>query len=130
MVSRWDVIQAYTHATGCLVSGNPAAPHAFPHARPPSRWRQRLRSRLSAQPAFVRALPCSPKLNGSVERANRRPYRGVLPSHLCSLEMKKFNCELRHWKKYNTVRPLRPRLLNPAVVPVAGPDLQGGWLER
>ena len=54
---------------------------------------------------FVLA-PRSPKLNGSVERANRAHAEEFYPVTPCSLEMKTPNRELRQWEKiYNTVRP-------------------------
>jgi putative transposase len=57
----------------------------------------------------------SPKLNGSVERAQRTHTDEFYQVTPCSLEMKKLNCELRHWEKiYNTVRPHQsPRAVLP-----------------
>lgn len=50
--------------------------------------------------------PCSPKLNGAVERANRTHTEEFYQITPCSLEMNKLNRELRQWEKiYNTVRP-------------------------
>jgi hypothetical protein len=46
VVSRWDVIQAHTRATGrdrSPVPRYPAAPHALPYPRPAGGWRQRVR---------------------------------------------------------------------------------------
>ena len=64
---------------------------------------------------FVLA-PRSPKLNGSVERANRAHAEEFYPVTPCSLEMKTPNRELRQWEKiYNTVRPHQSLgYLNPA----------------
>jgi transposase InsO family protein len=51
-------------------------------------------------------LPCSPTLNGAVERANRTHSEEFYQVTACSLEMKTLNRELRHWEKiYNTVPP-------------------------
>jgi len=50
--------------------------------------------------------PRSPKLNGTVERANRTHTEEFYQVTACSLEMKKLNRELRQWEHiYNTVRP-------------------------
>jgi putative transposase len=50
--------------------------------------------------------PRSPKLKGSVERAQRTHTEEFYQVTACSLEMKKLNRELRQWEKtYNTVRP-------------------------
>jgi len=50
--------------------------------------------------------PRSPKLNGSVERANRTHTEEFYQVTPCSLEMKKLNRELRQWERiYNTLRP-------------------------
>ena len=50
--------------------------------------------------------PRSPKLNGTVERANRTPTEEFYQVTACSREMKKLNRELRNWERiYNTVRP-------------------------
>jgi len=114
VVSRWDVIQAHGRATALAAS-------------------QFLETLLHRMPFPIRALqvdggsefaaefelacqqrglhlfvlpPRSPKLNGSVERANRTHSEEFYQVHPCSLEMKKLNRELRHWERvYNTVRP-------------------------
>ena len=114
VVSRWDVIQAHTRATAFTAS-------------------QFLDTLLHRMPFPVRAVqvdggsefaaqfelacqqrglalfvlpPRSPKLNGSVERANRTHTEEFYQVTPCSLEMKKLNRELRQWEKiYNTVRP-------------------------
>src|SRR5207245_9729730 len=50
--------------------------------------------------------PRSPKLNGSVERAQRTHTEEFYQVNPCSLEMNRLNRELRQWEKiYNTVRP-------------------------
>ena len=65
--------------------------------------------------------PRSPKLNGSVERAQRTHTEEFYQVTACSLKMKKLNRELRQWERiYNTVRPHRAWILNPAAVPAAG----------
>jgi len=114
VVSRWDVIQAHGRATAFAAS-------------------QFLETLLHRMPFPVRALqvdggsefaaefeqacqqrglhlfvlpPRSPKLNGSVERANRTHTEEFYQVTPCSLEMKKLNRELRQWERvYNTVRP-------------------------
>lgn len=114
VLSRWDVIQAHTRAT----------------ARTAAQFLDTLQQRM---PFPIRALqvdggsefaaefelacqqrglhlfvlpPRSPKLNGSVERANRTHTEEFYQVTPCSLEMKKLNRELRQWERiYNTVRP-------------------------
>lgn len=114
VVSRWDVIQAHTRATALAAA-------------------QFLETLLHRMPFPIRALqvdggsefaaefeqacqqrglrlfvlpPRSPKLNGSVERAQRTHTEEFYQVTPCSLEMNKLNRELRQWEKiYNTVRP-------------------------
>ena len=50
--------------------------------------------------------PRSPKLNGSVERANRTHTKEFYPVTPCSLEMKTLNRELRQWEKSTTASAL------------------------
>ena len=85
---------------GFLLSG--IAPATQP---PPKRAKAYDRCQLRAWHLFV-LPPRSPKLNGSVERANRTHTEEFYQVTPCSLEMKKLNRELRQWEKiYNTVRP-------------------------
>jgi transposase InsO family protein len=114
VLSRWDVIQAHTRAT----------------AQTAAQFLDTLQQRM---PFPIRALqvdggsefaaefeqacqqrglrlfvlpPRSPKLNGSVECAQRTHTEEFYQVTACSLEMKKLNRELRQWEKiYNTVRP-------------------------
>ncbi|HET9305700.1 MAG TPA: integrase core domain-containing protein [Candidatus Sulfotelmatobacter sp.] len=114
VVSRWDVIQAHTRATASTAA-------------------QFLQTLLHRMPFPIRALqvdggsefaadfeqacqqrglrlfvlpPRSPKLNGSVERAQRTHTEEFYQVNPCSLEMNRLNRELRQWEKiYNTVRP-------------------------
>ena len=100
-VSRWDVIQAHTRATAQTASQFlDTLPHRMPfpiRAVPVDGG--------SEFAAFV-LPPRSPKLNGAVERANRTHTEEFYQVTPCSLAMKKFNRELRHWERiYNTVRP-------------------------
>jgi transposase InsO family protein len=114
VVSRWDVIQVHYRATAVAAT-------------------QFLETLLHRMPFPIRALqvdggsefaaqfeqacqqrglhlfvlpPRSPKLNGSVERANRTHTEEFYQVTPCSLEMKKLNRELRQWEHiYNTLRP-------------------------
>jgi putative transposase len=114
VISRWDVIQAHTRATAVTAT-------------------QFLETLLHRMPFPIRALqvdggsefaaefeqacqqrglrlfvlpPRSPKLNGSVERANRTHTEEFYQVTACSLKMKRLNRELRQWENiYNTRRP-------------------------
>lgn len=113
-VSRWDVIQAHTHATASAATKFlDTLQHRMPF---PIRAVQvdggsefaaefELACQQRALHLFV-LPPRSPKLNGSVERANRTYTEEFYQVTPCSLEMKTLNRELRQWEKiYNTVRP-------------------------
>jgi putative transposase len=114
VISRWDVTQApypRHRPNRRSVPRYLAAPHALSHPRCASRWRSEfaaefeLACQLRGLHLFV-LPPRSPKLNGAVERVNRTHTDEFYQVTPCSLEMKKLNHELRHWKKiYNTVRP-------------------------
>jgi putative transposase len=114
LVSRWDVLQAHTRASAeCAtefldtlaqrmpfpiralqVDGGSEFAAEFEQACQQRGWH-----------LFV-LPPRSPKLNGSVERANRTHTEEFYQVTPYSLELKKLNRELRHWERtYNTVRP-------------------------
>ena len=115
VVSRWDVVEAHTRATGehvrdfleCCTGQD-----AFPQYTP-SRWTGALSSRrVSRKPAGsgVSGSSCSPprspKLNGCVERAQRTHTEEFYEVNDFSLEMAPLNRELLAWERiYNTVRP-------------------------
>ncbi len=61
---------------------------------------------LPARPAALRAAPCSPKLNGAVERVQRTRTEEFYEVTASSWHLPKLNQELRPWERiYNTVRP-------------------------
>lgn len=114
VVSRWDVIQAHGRATAFAAS---QFLETLLHRMPfPIRALQvdggsefAAEFELACQQRGLRLFvlpPRSPKLNGSVERANRTHTEEFYQVNACSLEMKKLNRELRQWERiYNTVRP-------------------------
>lgn len=114
VLSRWDVIQAHTRATaGTAAQFLDTLQHRMPF---PIRALQvdggsefAAEFEQGCQQRGLRLFvlpPRSPKLNGSVERAQRTHTEEFYQVTPCSLEMKKLNRELRQWEKiYNTVRP-------------------------
>ncbi len=114
MISRWDVIEVHRRATSTAatlfldtlerrlpfplralqVDGGSEFAAVFEEA-----CRQR-HLRLFVLP------PCSPKLNGQVERANRTHTEEFYEVTPCSLPIADLNRELEAWERiYNTVRP-------------------------
>jgi putative transposase len=114
MVSRWDVIEVHRRATSTAatlfldtlqrrlpfplralqVDGGSEFAAVFEEA-----CRQR-GLRLFVLP------PCSPKLNGHVERANRTHTEEFYEVTPCSLPIAQLNRELQAWEAtYNTIRP-------------------------
>jgi transposase InsO family protein len=114
VVSRWDVIQAHTHATASAAAEflDPLQ-HRMPfpiravQVDGGSEFAAEFEQACQQRGLHLFVLPPrSPKLNGAVERANRTHTEEFYQVTPCSLEMKKLNRELRHWEKiYNTVRP-------------------------
>ncbi len=114
VLSRWDVIQAHPRATAqSAVQFLDTLQHRMPF---PIRALQvdggsefAAEFEQACQQRGLRLFvlpPRSPKLNGSVERAQRTHTEEFYQVTACSLEMKKLNRELRQWEKiYNTVRP-------------------------
>ncbi len=117
VVSRWDVVEAHRRATATTatefldtlqqlmpfpirtlqVDGGSEFAAAFEQAcQQRGLW------------LFV-LPPRSPKLNGSVERAQRTPTEEFYEVTPCSFEIAQLNQELRAWEQvYNTVRPHQP----------------------
>jgi len=114
MISRWDVIEVHRRATSTAatlfldtlqrrlpfplralqVDGGSEFAAVFEEA-----CRQR-HLHLFVLP------PCSPKLNGQVERANRTHMEEFYEVTPCSLPIADLNRELEAWERiYNTVRP-------------------------
>src|SRR5690242_1453372 len=114
VLSRWDVIQAHPRATAqSAAQFLDTLQHRMPF---PIRALQvdggsefAAEFEQACQQRGLRLFvlpPRSPKLNGSVERAQRTHTEEFYQVMSCPLEMKKLNRELRHWEKiYNTVRP-------------------------
>ena len=114
VVSRWDVIQAHTRATAFTASQFldtllHRMPFPVPAVQVDGGSEFAAQFELACQQrglALFVLPPRSPKLNGSVEPANRTHTEEFYQVTPCSLEMKKLNRELRQWEKiYNTVRP-------------------------
>lgn len=114
LVSRWDVLQAHTRASAqCATEFLDTLAHRMPF--PLRALQVDGGSEFAAefeQACQQRGLqlfvlpPRSPKLNGSVERANRTHTEEFYQVTPYSLELRKLNRELRHWERtYNTVRP-------------------------
>ncbi len=105
IVSRWDVVQAHTHATAAIATEfleTLEQPRPFPiralqvdrgseFAAEFEQACQQRGLRLSVLP------PRSPKLNGAVERAQRTHTEEFYQITACSLEMTALNRELREW---------------------------------
>jgi transposase InsO family protein len=114
VVSRWDVIQAHRRATAqsatefleTLLLRMPFPIRAL-QVDGGSEFAAEFEQACQRRGLHLFVLPPrSPKLNGSVERANRTHTEEFYQVTPCSLEMKKLNRELRQWEKiYNTVRP-------------------------
>ena len=114
VLSRWDVIQAHTRATPATAAQFlDTLQHRMPfpiRALPVdggSEFAAEFEQACQQRGLHLFVLPPrSPKLNGSVERAQRTHTEEFYQVTTCSLEMKKLNRELRQWEKiYNTVRP-------------------------
>ncbi len=114
VVSRWDVIQAHTRATAqtaALFLDTVLHRMPFPiralQVDGGSEFAAEFEAACQQRGLHLFVLPPrSPKLNGSVERANRTHTEEFYQVTSCSLEMKKLNRELRQWEKiYNTVPP-------------------------
>jgi len=114
VVSRWDVIQAHTRATGQTATQFlDTLQHRMPfpiralQVDGGSEFAAEFEQACQQRGLHLFVLPPrSPKLNGAVERANRTHTEEFYQVSACSLEMKTLNRELRQWKKiYNTVRP-------------------------
>jgi transposase InsO family protein len=114
VVSRWDVVEAHRRATSLVAAGFLDTLRA----RMPFRVRAvQVDGGSEFAAAFEQACrdrglrlfvlpPRSPKLNGSVERAQRTHTEEFYEVTPCSLEMEELNRELQAWEQiYNTVRP-------------------------
>src|SRR2546427_4848963 len=114
VLSRWDVIQAHTRATAATAAQFlDTLQHRMPfpiralQVDGGSEFAAEFEQACQQRGLHLFVLPPrSPKLNGSVERAQRTHTEEFYQVTNCSLEMKKLNRELRQWEKiYNTVRP-------------------------
>src|SRR5713226_4851898 len=114
VLSRWDVIQAHTRATAATAAQFlDTLQHRMPfpiralQVDGGSEFAAEFEQACQQRGLHLFVLPPrSPKLNGSVERAQRTHTEEFYQVTTCSLEMKKLNRELRQWEKiYNTVRP-------------------------
>jgi transposase InsO family protein len=114
LVSHWDVLQAHSRATAqSATEFLDTLTHRMPF---PLRALQvdggsefAAEFELACQQRGLRLFvlpPRSPKLNGSLERANRTHTEEFYQVTPYSLELRKLNRELRDWERtYNTVRP-------------------------
>src|SRR5712691_5113633 len=114
VLSRWVVIQAHTRATAATAAQFlDTLQHRMPfpiralQVDGGSEFAAEFEQACQQRGLHLFVLPPrSPKLNGSVERAQRTHTEEFYQVTTCSLEMKKLNRELRQWEKiYNTVRP-------------------------
>lgn len=114
LVSHWDVVQAHRRATAqSATEFLDTLAHRMPF--PIRALQVDGGSEFAAdfeQACQQRGLhlfvlpPHSPKLNGSVERANRTHTEEFYQVTPYSMELKKLNRELRDWERtYNTIRP-------------------------
>lgn len=114
LVSRWDVIQAHSRATAaCAADFLDTLQHRMPfpiralQVDGGSEFAAQFEQACQQRGLHLFVLPPrSPKLNGSVERANRTHTEEFYQVTPYSLQLKTLNRELRHWERiYNTVRP-------------------------
>ena len=114
LVSRWDVLQAHTRASAqCATEFLDTLAHRMPfpiralQVDGGSEFAAEFEQACQQRGLHLFVLPPrSPKLNGSVERANRTHTEEFYQVTPYSLELRKLNRELRHWERiYNTVRP-------------------------
>ena len=114
LVSRWDVVQAHTRATAqSATEFLDTLAHRMPfpiralQVDGGSEFAAEFEQACQQRGLHLFVLPPrSPKLNGAVERANRTHTEEFYQVTPYSLELKKFNRELRAWERtYNTVRP-------------------------
>ncbi len=114
LVSRWDVLQAHTRASAqCATEFLDTLAHRMPfpiralQVDGGSEFAAEFEPACQQRGLHLFVLPPrSPKLNGSVERANRTHTEEFYQVTPYSLELRKLNRELRDWERtYNTVRP-------------------------
>jgi len=114
VVSRWDVIQAHSRASAaCATDFLDTLQHRMPfpiralQVDGGSEFAAQFEQACQQRGLHLFVLPPrSPKLNGSVERANRTHSEEFYQVTPYSLELRKLNRELRQWERtYNTVRP-------------------------
>lgn len=114
LVSRWDVLQAHTRASAqCATEFLDTLAHRMPfpiralQVDGGSEFAAEFEQACQQRGLHLFVLPPrSPKLNGSVERANRTHTEEFYQVTPYSLELSKLNRELREWERtYNTVRP-------------------------
>jgi putative transposase len=114
LISRWDVVQAHSRATAQnatefldTLSHRMPFPIRALQVDGGSEFAADFEQACQQRGLHLFVLPPrSPKLNGSVERANRTHSEEFYQVTPYSLELKTLNRELRHWERtYNTVRP-------------------------
>jgi putative transposase len=114
LVSRWDVLQAHTRATAqSATQFLDTLAHRMPfplralQVDGGSEFAAEFEQACQQRGLHLFELPPrSPKLNGSVERANRTHTEEFYQVTPYSLELRKLNRQLRDWERtYNTVRP-------------------------
>lgn len=114
MDSRWDVVEAYRNATAgnakkflnSLIERAPYPVKAI-QVDGGSEFMAEFEQACAdlAIPLFV-LPPCSPKLNGHVERAQRTHTEEFYELYMGELDLKSVNRALREWENfYNRVRP-------------------------
>lgn len=114
VISRWDVLEAHSCATAqnaatfldALKERMPFAVKAI-QVDGGSEFEAEFEQECKRRRIKLFVLPpCSPKLNGSVERAQRTHTEEFYEVNEFSLKIASLNQELREWERtYNTVRP-------------------------
>lgn len=114
VISRWDVLEAHTRATALtatsfLTTLQARMPFAIKALQVDGGSEFAADFEVACQQRGLRLFllpPRSPKLNGSVERAQRTHTEEFYEVTPCATETKALNPELHAWERiYNTIRP-------------------------
>jgi putative transposase len=114
MISRWDVLEVHRRATSTAATlfldtleRRLPFPRRALQVDGGSEFAAVFEAACRARGLRLFVLPpCSPKLNGRVERANRTHMEEFYEVTPCSLPIADLNRELQAWERiYNTVRP-------------------------
>ena len=114
VISRWDVVEAHQRATAALAAkflGTVSArmPFAIRAIQVDGGSEFFADFEAECQRRGIRLFqlpPKSPKLNGTVERANRTHTEEFYEVYDCPWTVEELNPELIHWERiYNTLRP-------------------------